>query len=192
MTKLIRPAAVLVVLFTLLTGLAYPALVTAASLALLPGPAGGSLLRDAHGQVVGSALVGQPFTSPGYFWGRPSATSAAPYDGAASAGSNLGPTNPALVAAVSARIAALRASDPSNAQLIPVDLVTTSASGLDPHVSPAAARWQIGRVARARGMTEAEVRALVEAHVEGRALGILGEPRVHVLRLNLALDGRGP
>lgn len=187
MLSLIRSAAVLLGLFTVLTGLAYPALITAAASAVWSEPAGGSPLV-VRGQVVGSALIGQPFVSPQYFWGRPSATSAAPYDATASSGSNLGPTNPALVEAVRARVETLRASDPGNTAPIPVDLVTTSGSGLDPHISPEAARWQAARVARARGYSEAEVRALVERHVEGRVLGVLGEPRVHVLRLNLALD----
>lgn len=187
MLSLIRSAAVILGLFTVLTGLAYPALITAVGAAVFAEPAGGSLLV-ARGDVVGSALIGQPFVSPQYFWGRPSATSAAPYDAAASSGSNLGPTNPALVEAVRVRVEALRASDPGNAAPIPVDLVTTSGSGLDPHISPEAARWQAARVARTRGRSEAEVRALVERHVEGRVLGVLGEPRVHVLQLNLALD----
>jgi K+-transporting ATPase ATPase C chain len=133
-------------------------------------------------------LIGQPFDDPAYFWGRPSATGAFPYDASASTGSNLGPTNPALTDAVRARVLALRAADPSATGPVPVDLVTTSGSGLDPHVSPAAARFQIGRVARARGLSEPRVAELVEAHVEGRTLGLLGEPRVNVLALNLALD----
>lgn len=190
MMSSLRPALVLLVALTALTGLAYPAAVTATSALLLPDQAGGSPIRGAGaaGPVQGSRLIGQPFVSPQYVWGRPSATSAAPYDAAASSGSNLGPTNPALVEAVEARIAALEASDPANTQPIPVDLVTASASGLDPHVSPQAALWQVARIARARQRPEAEVRALVERHVEGRTLGVLGEPRVNVLELNLALD----
>lgn len=187
MLTLIRPAVVLLGLATVLTGVAYPALITAVGAAAWPEPARGSRLV-VQGEVVGSALIGQPFVSPRYFWGRPSATVAAPYDAAASSGSNLGPTNPALIEAVRARVVALSASDPDNTAPIPVDLVTTSGSGLDPHISPEAARWQVARVARARGRSVAELQALVDRHVEGRVLGVLGEPRVHVLRLNLALD----
>ena len=183
----LRPAAVLLALLSVLCGLVYPALVTALAELLFPERAGGSLLEHG-GRVVGSSLVGQPFTSAGYFWGRPSATPGTPYDAAASGGSNLGPSSPALVEAVRARIAALRAADPALTGPVPVDLVTASGSGLDPHVSPAAALLQVPRVARARGLPEARVRELVATHTEGRQLGVLGEPRVNVLELNLALD----
>jgi K+-transporting ATPase ATPase C chain len=187
MRTVIRPALVLLGLLTLLTGFAYPLVVTGVAQAAFPKQANGSLvLRD--GKVVGSALLGQPFSDPRYFWGRPSATSPVPYDGRASSGSNLGPANPALVDAVKARVAALRAADPGNDAPVPVDLVTASASGLDPHVSPAAAEYQVRRVARARHLDEARVRALVAAHTEQRTLGVLGERRVDVLALNLALD----
>ncbi|GAO03801.1 potassium-transporting ATPase subunit KdpC [Anaeromyxobacter sp. PSR-1] len=190
---MIRPALVLLAAFTLLTGLAYPALLTATAQLAFPAQANGSVLaRD--GAPVGSALVGQPLSDARYFWGRPSATAPGPYDGRASGASNLGPSNPALVAAVRDRIAVLRASDPGNPAPVPVDLVTASASGLDPHLSPAAALYQVRRVAKARGMPAAEVRALVERHVEPPLLGIFGAPRVNVLALDLALDdlcGRG-
>lgn len=188
MLTLLRPAAVLLGLLTVLTGAVYPLAVTGAAQALFPGRANGSLLR-AEGRVVGSSLVGQPFDDPRYFWGRPSATSPFPYNAAASTGSNLGPSNPALLDAVRARVAAVRVAHPEHASVpVPVDLVTTSGSGLDPDISPAAALYQTQRVARARGLPEARVRAIIEAHVEARALGVIGEPRVNVLRLNLALD----
>ena len=188
MSTQLRPAVVMLVLFTALTGVAYPALVTAVAQATMPWQANGSLLIGEDGTVLGSELVGQPFDDPRYFWGRPSMTGAHAYDAAASTGSNLGPTNPALIAAVEARVTALREADPGNEAPVPVDLVTASGSGLDPHITPAAALYQVPRVARERGLSEERVRALVEAHLEGRTLGILGEPRVHVLRLNLALD----
>ena len=187
MTTQLRPAIVALLCFTILTGLLYPLLVTGVAQALLPFQANGSILM-ANAQPVGSALIGQPFDAPQYFWGRPSATGPVPYNAAASSGSNLGPTNPALTDAVAARIAALRVADPNNRDPVPVDLVTASASGLDPHISVAAARYQVARVAQARGLSSAQVLALVEAHTAGRQFGMLGEPRVNVLALNLALD----
>ncbi len=188
MVRILRPALALLALFTVLLGLAYPALVTGFAQLAFPEAADGSpLLLD--GRTTGSALVGQPFADPRYFWGRPSATSPAPCRADASAGSNLGPSNPALHASVAAWATALREADPGNTAPIPVDLVTMSGSGLDPHISPAAASYQAGRVARRRGLSEAAVRDLVAAHREGRLLGLFGEPRVNVLRLNLALNG---
>lgn len=187
MTTLLRPAATLLLLFTLLTGVAYPLLVTGAAQALFPAEANGSLVR-LDGHVVGSSLVGQAFDDPRYFAGRPSATGPHSYNGAASTGSNLGPSNPALHEAVGGRVTALHEADPHASEPVPVDLVTTSASGLDPHLSPAAALYQVPRVARSRGLSEASVRALVQRHIEGRTLGVLGEPRVNVLLLNVALD----
>ncbi len=182
-----RPAALLLGALTVLTGFVYPALIAVLARTLFPYAAGGSLiLRD--GKVVGSELIGQAVSDPGRFWGRPSATSPFPCNAASSSGSNLGPTNPALIEAVKARIEALRRADPGNAAPIPADLVTASASGLDPHISPEAALYQAGRVARARGLSEQAVGRLVESRVEDRTLGVLGEPRVNVLRLNLALD----
>ncbi|WP_296749082.1 potassium-transporting ATPase subunit KdpC [Thiobacillus sp.] len=187
MLKELKPAALLLVLLTVLTGALYPALVTGLAQTLFPGEANGSLIKQ-DGKVVGSALVGQPFSDPKHFWSRPSATGPVPYNGGASTGSNLGPLNPTLEEAVKARIDALKASDPTQTAPIPVDLVTASGSGLDPHISPAAARWQAPRIARLRGLSEAEVAKLIDAHTEGRQLGLLGEPRVNVLTLNLALD----
>jgi K+-transporting ATPase ATPase C chain len=176
---------------SLLTGLAYPLLVTGIARAVLPGPADGSLLvRD--GTAAGSALIGQPFDDPRYFWGRLSATGPFAYNAAASSGSNLGPLNPALTDAATGRLDALRLADPETRAPVPVDLVTASGSGLDPHVSPAAAAWQVARVARARGLDPKAVEALVARHTEGRQLGFLGEPRVNVLELNLALDALRP
>jgi K+-transporting ATPase ATPase C chain len=183
----LRPACVSLLLLTILTGVVYPLAVTGVAQVLFPAQANGSLiLRD--GKAVGSALIGQPFDDPKYFWSRLSATSPATYNGTASSGSNLGPLNDALVDNARARIDALKTADPDNRLPIPADLVTSSASGLDPHVSPAAARYQIARVARARGVSPATVEALVAEHTHGRQLGVLGEPVVDVLALNLALD----
>ena len=183
----IRPALTMLLLLTLLTGLVYPLAVTGLAQLLFPNQANGSLIvRD--GKVIGSRLIGQYFDRPEYFWSRPSATAPFPYNAAASAGSNLGPTNPALIEAVKARVAALRAADPGNDSPIPVDLVTASGSGLDPHISPAAALYQAKRVARARSLDEAVVRNLIADHTEERQLRLLGERRVNVLQLNLALD----
>jgi K+-transporting ATPase ATPase C chain len=182
----IRSALTMLVAFTILCGLVYPLAVTGAAQVAFPRQAHGSLVV-VDGRVVGSTLVGQPFSAPGYFWSRPSATGT-PYDGASSSASNLGPTNPALHQAVVDRIAALRAADPGNTAPVPIDLVTASGSGLDPDISPAAAYYQVARVARARGLDRPSLQALVDAHVESRLLGILGEPHVNVLELNLALD----
>lgn len=187
MKTLLRPALSLLVLLTLLTGLVYPLAVTGLAQVLFPAQANGSLVRR-DGHVVGSALIGQPFDDARYFWARPSATGPHPYNGAASTGSNIGPSNPALEEAIRRRIDALHAADPGNGAAVPVDLVTTSGSGLDPHVSPAAALYQVARVARARSLDPGQLRTLVEHHVEARTLGVIGEPCVNVLRLNLALD----
>lgn len=189
----LRTALLIFLVFTVLTGVAYPLLVTGLAQTIFPHQANGSLVeRDGAGgkQAVGSDLIGQPFAGPTYFWGRPSATGPAPYNAAASSGSNLGPTNPALLERVKADVERIRAAHPGKGP-IPVDLVTTSASGLDPHITPAAAFYQVERVAAARSLDPAAVRRLVEEHVEGRTFGVLGEPRVNVLRLNLALDGLG-
>jgi len=183
----LRPALVFLLLLTVLSGVAYPLLVTGIAQWVFPHQANGSLIVR-EGQIAGSELTGQPFDDPGYFWGRPSATNPFPYNAAASAGSNLGPSNPILVEAVTARVAALRTADPGNTRPIPIDLVTASASGLDPHISVAAALFQAPRVARERGMTLVDVEVLIRRCTSGRQLGVLGEPRVHVLNLNLALD----
>ena len=187
----IRPALTMLVILTLLTGLAYPLAVTGLAQLFFPDQANGSLIvRD--GKVIGSQLIGQYFDKPEYFWPRPSATTPFPYNAAASGGSNLGPTNPALIEAVKARVAALRAADPGNELPIPVDLVTASGSGLDPHITPAAALYQLKRVARTRCLDENTVLALVTQHTEGRQFGLLGERRVNVLLFNLALDSLKP
>jgi potassium-transporting ATPase KdpC subunit len=194
MFKIIRPAIVLLLVFTLLTGIAYPLVVTGISQLIFPHQANGSLIFD-NGKPIGSELIGQSFDDPRYFWGRISATGDFPYNAfnastlTGSSGTNYGPSNPALEVMVQTRIDALHAADPTNTEPIPIDLVTASASGLDPHISIAAAYYQIPRIARARGMSESEVRALVDEFTEGRILGFLGEPRVNVLELNLALDG---
>lgn len=187
MVTLLRNAIVLLLLMTAVTGIAYPAVVGGLSAVMFPHQAAGSLV-ERDGKPVGSRLIGQSFTTPGYFWGRPSATTPTPNNGAASSGSNQGPSNPALADAARQRIAALRAADPGNTSPVPVDLVTASGSGLDPEISPAAARFQMARVARARGMDTAAVEKLVDAHTQGRQFGVLGESRVNVLELNLALD----
>ena len=188
MRSQVRPALILLLVFTVLTGLVYPLMVTGMAQLVFPAQANGSLIVR-NGQTVGSTLIGQPFDDPKYFWGRLSATGLYPYNAAASSGSNLGPTNPALLDKVKARIATLKAADPSNTQPIPVDLVTSSGSGLDPNISVAAALYQLPRVAKIRGMSESAVRVLVDQYTQGRQLGFLGEPRVNVLELNLALDG---
>ncbi len=188
--SLMRPAAMLLLAFSLLTGLLYPLVITGVAQVLFPQQANGSLIRD-HGKVVGSALIGQAFDAPGYFWSRPSVTAPYPYNAGSSGASNLGPLNPALHDAVAARIKALREADPGNTAPVPVDLVTSSGSGLDPHITPAAAYFQVGRVARARGLPAGAVRELVRRQVEAPTFGVLGEARVNVLLLNRALDHLG-
>jgi K+-transporting ATPase ATPase C chain len=177
----------MLILMTAITGAIYPAVVTGIAQVIFPSQANGSLIEQ-NGKAIGSSLIGQPFSDPKHFWSRPSATSPYPNNASASSGSNQGPLNPALTEAVEGRIKALREADPDNKAPVPVDLVTASASGLDPHISPAAAEYQAARVAKAGGLDVAKVRALVAANTEGRQLGFLGEPRVNVLRLNLALD----
>lgn len=184
---LLRPAIVLFVVLSVLTGLVYPLLVTGIAQLIVPDAANGSLI-ERDGQVVGSRLIGQAFSDPKYFWGRPSATGPMPYNAQASGGSNLGPTNPALADAVKGRIEALRQADPDQKAPVPADLVTASASGLDPHISRAAADYQLARVARARGMSDADMRTLIDRYTDGAWIGFIGEPRVNVLLLNLALD----
>jgi len=188
MAKHFKPAFILFVILTVLTGVIYPAVVTGLAQLLFPNQANGSLITGSNGKTTGSSLIGQPFSNPGHFWGRPSATGPFPYNAGASSGSNLGPTNPALVDAVKARIETLKAADPDNKAPIPVDLITASGSGLDPHISPAAADYQISRVAKARKIAPAKLSELVQAHTEARQWGLFGEPRVNVLTLNLALD----
>jgi potassium-transporting ATPase KdpC subunit len=183
----LRPALMMLLILTVLTGVMYPLAVTGLAQLLFPTQANGSL-RTRDGKMIGSELIGQYFDEPKYFWGRPSATSPYPYNAAASSGSNLGPTNPVLGEAVKTRVAALRAVDPGNDAPVPVDLVTTSGSGLDPHISPAAALYQAHRVTRVRDLQESQVIDLVALYTEGRQFGLLGEPRVNVLKLNLALD----
>ena len=183
----LRPALMMLLILTVLTGVMYPLAVTGLAQLLFPTQANGSLMTK-DGKVIGSELIGQYFDEPKYFWGRPSATSPYPYNAAASSGSNLGPTNPVLIEAVKTRVGALRAADPGNEAPVPVDLVTASGSGLDPHISPAAALYQVHRVARVRGVQESQVKDFVALHTEGRQFGLLGEPRVNVLKLNLALD----
>jgi K+-transporting ATPase ATPase C chain len=183
----ILPALRMLLVYSVLAGVAYPLLVTGIAQVAFPGPANGSLVV-VDGKTMGSALIGQPFDDPKYFWSRPSATAPQPYNGMASTGSNQGARNPALADAVTARVKALRDADPGNTAAVPVDLVTASGSGLDPHISIAAAAYQAPRVARVRGLSVDEVMALVAAHAQGRTLAILGEPRVNVLELNLALD----
>ena len=183
----LRPCLVLFALLTLLTGVAYPALITVIAQVVFHDQANGSvIMRD--GKAVGSDLIGQTFDDPSYFWGRPSATGPTGYNSAASSGSNLGPTNPALLDAIKGRVEAIRAAHPDQTKSVPVDLVTASGSGLDPHISPAAAEFQVARVAKVRGLSEDKVRELIASNTEGRSFGVLGEPRVNVLRLNLSLD----
>lgn len=188
MLTMIRNAFMSLILFTLITGIIYPMTVTGLAQLIFPYQANGSIITK-DGKAIGSVLIGQQFDDPKYFWGRPSATTPYPYNASSSSGSNLGPSNPDLIKSVQSHVQALRAADPNNMAKIPIDLVTASGSGLDPHISPAAARYQARRVASARRIDEAKVFALIEANTEGRELGILGEPRVNVLKLNLALDG---
>ncbi len=187
MLKMLRQSVIALVALTVITGIIYPLAVTGIARGVFPHKAGGSVIVQ-NGKAVGSSLIGQPFSDPKYFWSRPSATSPEPYNGAASSGSNLGPTNPVLLKAVQERIAALRAADPGNTRPVPVDLVTASGSGLDPDISPAAAYYQAARVARTRGLTLEQVDGLIARFTSGRWLGVLGDPRVNVVQLNLALD----
>lgn len=189
MLRQLRQAFLLLLVLSILTGIVYPVAFTVVAQVVFPRQAGGSLIyRD--GQPVASALIGQQFTDPKYFWGRRSATTPVPYNAGSSNASNTGPTNPDLVKAVQERIATLKKADSSNSGPIPVDLVTSSASGLNPHISPAAAEYQVARVAKARGLDATTIRQLVARHTEGRTLGLLGEPRVNVVELNLDLDGQ--
>jgi potassium-transporting ATPase KdpC subunit len=187
MVRTIRNACMSLLVFTILTGIIYPLVVTGLAQTIFPDKANGSIITR-NGRPVGSAMIGQQFDAPKYFWGRPSATAPYPYNGGASSGSNYGPYHPDLMKAVQERMQALRDADIGSTAKIPVDLVTSSGSGLDPHISPAAAAYQVQRVARNRGIDEAKIRTLVAQHTEGRQFGILGEPRVNVLKLNLALD----
>ncbi len=187
MKTLLRPAVTLFVLLTAVTGIVYPLAVTGVAKVAFSDAADGSLIVK-DGKVVGSSLIGQNFTDPKHFWGRPSATGPMPYNASASSGSNQGPLNPALVDAVKGRIEALKAADPDNKLPIPADLVNASASGLDPHISPEAAAYQVARVAAQRHLLPADVKALVSQHIESRQWGVFGEPRVNVLQLNIALD----
>lgn len=187
MTKIIRPAIVSLFVFTILTGIIYPLAVTGIAQLIFPAQANGSIMVK-NGKPVGSALIGQPFDDPKYFWGRLSATAPFPYNSAASSGSNLAQSNPAVVAQAKARLEALQKADPEAPANVPADLATASGSGLDPQISPAAAEYQVRRVVRERGMDTLKVRDLITVHTEGRQFGFLGEPRVNVLRLNLALD----
>jgi len=189
MLRQLRPAFLMLLALTLVTGVVYPLVTTLIGRVAFPSQVAGSVI-ERDGRAVGSRLIGQPFSSPQYFWSRPSATGPMPYNGAVSSGSNQGPLSPALAESVAGRIAALREADPGNVGAVPVDLVTASASGLDPHTSVAASEYQVARVARARNLPPAEVAALVREHTEGRTFGVLGEPRVNVLALNLALDAR--
>lgn len=188
MFTLVRQSLLVFVALTLVTGVAYPLLMTVVAQGLFSHQANGSLI-ERDGKIVGSELIGQQFDDPRYFWGRPSATGPTPYNAAASAGSNYGPTNPAQLDAVKARVESFKKAQPDQTAPIPVELVTASGSGLDPHISPAAAEYQIARVAQARGLNEQQLRELISKQVEGRTFGLLGEPRVNVLQLNLALDG---
>ena len=187
MLKMLRQSVMALVALIVITGIIYPLAVTGIARGVFPHKANGSLIVQ-NGKAVGSSLIGQPFSDPKYFWSRPSATSPEPYNGAASSGSNLGPTNPALLKAVQERIAALRAADPGNTAPVPVDLVTASGSGLDPDISPAAAYYQAGRVARVRGLSLQQVEGLIVRFIQDRQIGVLGDPRVNVVQLNLALD----
>ncbi len=187
MGKLLRQSIVMLLLMTVITGIAYPLAATGLAQLIFPQQANGSLIEK-NGKPIGSTLIGQSFTDARYFWGRPSATSPNPNNSASSSGSNTGPTNPALIDAIKQRIDALHAVDPTNKALVPVDLITASGSGLDPEISPAAAQYQLARVAQARKLSISQVQALVDQYTSGRTLGILGEPRVNVLKLNLALD----
>lgn len=184
---ILRPALVVFAALSLVTGLAYPFLTSGIAAAVFPHEAAGSLIKQGD-RLMGSELIGQEFSSPGYFWGRPSATAPMPYNAAGSGGSNLGPRNPALAEAIQARIAALKAADPGNPLPVPAELLTASGSGLDPHISPAAAAYQAARVARARQLPREQVDALIRAHTDTPWLGLLGDPTINVLTLNLALD----